>query len=92
MKNKVSKIALSLVVLIIVSFSYVNSNFYIENQSWKYSNGKNIGDWFEKNQYNIKDRVIQGKHESAKIVFCFGFKLFIKDSKTGELGMYKNKS
>lgn len=91
MKKRVFKINLALIVIIITSILYLNSSYYIENQKWKYSDGTHIGDWFDKGNLKMEDGLVYGNDGKAKVVFCYGFRLIIKDIETGEEGIYVNK-
>ena len=39
----------------------------------------------------MKDGLVYGNDGKAKVVFCYGFRLIIKDIETGEEGIYVNK-
>jgi hypothetical protein len=89
------KVMLALVVIILGIVIYVNTNFYIVKQSWKYRDGLHIGDWveFEKGQVKLKGRKIYRNGEQvANIKFCMGNLLIVSSIKTGESGYYVNKS
>jgi hypothetical protein len=92
MKKRIFKINLALIVIIITSILYLNSSNYIENQKWKYSDGTHIGDWFDEGNLKLEDGIVYGSSGKAKVVFCYGFKLIIKDIETGEVGIYVNKN
>jgi hypothetical protein len=92
MKKRIFKINLALIVIIITSILYLNSSYYIENQKWKYSDGTHIGDWFDEGNLKVEDGIVYGSSGKAKVVFCFGFRLVIKDIETGEEGIYVNKN
>jgi len=92
MKKKILKLSLAIIGLIAVLFIYFNSTSFIKNNEWKYSEGTYVGDWLNKSNIIIKDGIIYGNQWKAKISFCFGFKLFIKNMDTGEVGIYTNKS
>jgi uncharacterized membrane protein (Fun14 family) len=92
MKKRFLKICLILIGIIIISFFFINSSYYIENQKWKYSEGTNIGDWFDKGNLKVNNGIIYGSRGKAKIIFCFGFKLVIKNIETQEKGIYVNKN
>ncbi|HRE76753.1 MAG TPA: hypothetical protein PLL09_02895 [Flavobacterium sp.] len=77
---------------IVTFFIYYNSAQYIKNQEWKYSNGMYIGDWLNQSNIEINNRIIKGKNAEAKIVFCFGHKLILKNIENGETGHYVNKN
>ena len=82
------------IVLIGVTFLFLNSNFFISRQAWKYRDGFHIGDWveFNSNDIDIKGRnIIKKGKEVAKIKICLGKMLIIRDTKTGEAGYYINK-
>jgi hypothetical protein len=92
MKRRIFKISIVLIGIIIASILYLNSAFYIKNQRWKYHDGKYIGDWFGEGNLKAEDGIVYGSSGKAKVVFCFGFRLVIKDIETGEEGIYVNKS
>ena len=92
MKRRIFKISLALIGIIITSILYLNSAYYIENQKWKYSDGTHIGDWFDEGNMKVENGIVYGNGGKAKVVFCFGFKLMIKDIETGEKGFYVNKN
>ena len=92
--TKVSKIIIPILILIVVSFFYWNSNYYISKNSWKYRNGIHIGDWVNFNLDNMKrnGRKIYKNGESiAFIKICLGKLLIIQSNKTDDLGYYINK-
>ena len=91
MKKRIFKINLALIGIIIISILYLNSSYYIENQKWKYSAGTQIGDWFEKGNMKVENGIVYVNNRKAKVVFCFGFRLMIKDIETNEKGFYVNK-
>jgi len=83
-----------LIILIIIGTGlslFLNSNYFIKSQNWKYSEGTNIGDWLEQNSLEIQNRIIISKNVKAKIYFCYGKKLVIENIETGEKGYYVNK-
>lgn len=92
MKKKILKLFLVITGIIVILLIYFNSTYFIKKNEWKYSEGTYVGDWINKNNINIKDGIIYGNHSKAKISFCFGFRLAIKNIKTGEVGIYVNKS
>ncbi len=92
MKRRVIKIGLALIGILTISVLYLNSSYFIENQTWKYSGGTHIGDQFAKDNLKVEDGIVYGSSGKAKVVFCFGFRLVIKDIETGEEGIYVNKS
>lgn len=90
------KLLLAVFGLIIVILSsaaiYFNSDNYIKNQEWKYAEGEHVGDRLNKSSLTIKDGMIYTPGGKAKILFCYGKGLIIKNSDTGRKGTYKNKS
>ena len=91
MRKRIFKISLALIGIIIFSILYLNSSYYIENQNWKYSSGTHIGDWFDESNLKVENGIVYGSSGKAKVVFCYGFRLVIKDIETGEEGIYVNK-
>ncbi len=91
MKKRIFKISLALIGIIIISILYLNSSYYIENQKWKYMSGMQIGDWFDKGNMKVENGIVYVNGGKAKVVFCFGFRLMIKDIETNEKGFYVNK-
>jgi len=91
MKKRIFKISLALIGIIIISILYLNSSYYIENQKWKYMSGTHIGDWFDKGNMKVENGIVYVNGGKAKVVFCFGFRLMIKDIETNEKGFYVNK-
>ena len=93
--RKFIKIMLAIIIILIGIVVYLNTNFYIARQSWKYRDGAHVGDWveFNKGYIELKGRKIykNGEHVGA-IRFCIGKLLIIRSSKTGESGYYINKS
>ena len=86
-------IILSLIIAFVIIFTInLNSESHIENQKWKYSEGTHIGDWLDKNNFEIRDGIIYSNNEKAKIVFSIGRTLIIKNLETNEKGFYVNKS
>ena len=72
----------------------INSNLFISNQTWKYRDGFHIGDWvdFKSTNMTLKgSSIIKKDEEIAKVNFCLGKMLVIKDIKTGEVWHYINK-
>lgn len=92
MKKRIFKMCLVLIGILIIGILCINSSYYIEKQTWKYSDGVHIGDWLGESNFKIQDGIIYGNSGKAKIVFCFGFKLVIKNIVTGEKGFYVNKN
>lgn len=73
---------------------YLNTNLYIDKQSWKYRDGAHIGDWveFNKGYIQLKGRNIYKNSEQVAVIkFCMGKLLIIRSIKTGEAGYYVNK-
>lgn len=91
MKKLIPIILFILIGVVAIPHLWFNSNHYIHNQQWKYSNGMYIGDWLYLSNIEINKRIIKGNHGEAKIVFCFGNKLIIKNIENGETGYYVNK-
>lgn len=92
MKKHILKLSIAIIALIAVLLIYFNSTSFIKNNDWKYSEGTYVGDWLNKNNTIIKNGIIYGNHGKAKISFCFGFKIMIKNTETGEVGIYTNKN
>lgn len=92
MKKQILKLSITVIGLIAFLLIYFNSTSFIKNNDWKYSEGTYVGDWLNKNNTVIKDNIIYGNHGKAKISFCFGFILMIKNIETGEVGIYVNKN
>jgi hypothetical protein len=89
------KFLFAVIIAVIGVVVYLNSNFYISKQSWKYSDGFRIVDWieFNKSSVRLKGRKIYLNGEQVGVVrFCYGRKLVIYSIKTGETGYYVNKS
>lgn len=91
MKKKFPIILLILLGIVAITLLRFNSIHYIQNQDWKYADGTYIGDWLNHNNIEINDKIIKGNNGEAKIVFCFGYKLIIKNIENGETGYYVNK-
>lgn len=94
-KTKLKRFLLLIGVLILIGVIYLNTNFYIEKQQWKHSDGVSVGDWIEFDNvfYKIEGRTILKKNEAVgNVVFCLGKTLIIKEYKSGNLGHYVNKS
>ena len=91
-KKVLNKALLSIAFLGIVVITYFNTNYYINNQDWKYADGFTIGDWLSKNSFEINERVIYSNKDRAKIIFCFGSLHIINDFETKEKGYYTIKS
>lgn len=92
MKKQILKLSITVIGLIAFLLIYFNSTSFIKNNDWKYSEGTYVGDWLNKNNTVIKDNIIYGNHGKAKISFCLGSRLLIKNIDTGEIGIYINKS
>lgn len=92
MKKPLLKLSLTIIGLIAVLLIYFNSTYFIKNNEWKYSQGTYVGDWLNESNIIIKDGIIYGNHGKAKISFCFGFRLMIKNIETEEVGIYVNKN
>lgn len=92
MKKQILKLSIVIIGIIFTSLIYFNSSSFIKNNNWKYSEGTYVGDWLNESNIIIKDGIIYGNHGKAKISFCFGFKLVIKNIETGEAGIYVNKN
>ena len=81
-------------ILIVGILLFLNSSFFISNQTWKYRDGFHIGDWldFNSNVMHIEGRsIIKNGQKVGRIKFCFGKMLILKDVKSYELGYYINK-
>jgi hypothetical protein len=92
MKKRILKILSLIIGLVIILAIYFNSDSFIEKQDWKYSEGTHIGDWLGKNQFEINDGIIYTNSGNAKVIFSFGKKLIIENTKTQVRGYYVNKS
>jgi len=92
MKKRVFKILIVIIGLFIIGITYINSSFFIENQEWKYAEGTHIGDWLNKTNTEVNDRIIYSYRGKAKIVFSTGSSLIIENIETKERGLYINKS
>lgn len=92
MKKRVYKILLVLAGIVIIVLVHLNSSFFIEKQQWKYWGGAHIGDWLDKSDIEINDRMIYTYQGKARIVFSLGKYLYIKNIETNENGIYINKS
>jgi hypothetical protein len=93
MKKKI-KILLVLLIIFLIPLFYLNSNFYIEKQNWKYRDGYYIGDWieFNKSPVELKGRkIFLNGNNVARVRFCLGKLLIIKSLNTNEQGFYINK-
>ncbi|WP_284652411.1 hypothetical protein [Flavobacterium terrisoli] len=90
MKTRIFKISLALTAIVLGIILYLNSSYYIQSQTWKYSSGMHIGDWFDQGNMKMEDGIVYGSSGKAKVVFCFGFRLLIKNIETGEEGVYVN--
>ena len=77
--------------ILVIPIVYINSSVFIINQEWKYNEGTHIGDFLDKTNFEIKDRVIYSYQGEAKIVFSLGFDLIIRDLNTNRTGLYSNK-
>ncbi|WP_418602325.1 hypothetical protein [Hwangdonia sp.] len=92
MRKRVIKILIVVIGLFTIGFIYINSSFFIEKQEWKYAEGTHIGDWLNKSNMEINDRIIYSFQRKAKIVFSTGSSLVIENIETKERGIYINKS
>ena len=92
MKKKFPIILLILLGIVAIPLLRFNSPHYIQNQEWKYADGTYIGDWLNPNNIEINNKIIKGNNGEAKIVFCFGNKLILKNIENGETGHYVNKN
>lgn len=93
--RKIFKIAIGIIVILVGLTIYLNTNFYISKQSWKYRDGAHVGDWIEFNKGYIQLRgrnIYKNGERVAFIRFCIGKLLIIRSIKTGESGYYINKS
>lgn len=92
--RKIIKIVIGIIIAVVIVIIYLNTNFYIANQSWKYRDGAHIGDWveFNKGYTQLKGRNIYKNGERVAVIrFCMGKLLIIRSLKTGESGYYINK-
>ncbi len=86
-----------LVIMLCILFgylAYLNSNYYIQKQQWKYRDGFHLGDWidFEGNGFELKDNNIYFTEKKlAKIIICVGKLLIIASPDKKEFGYYINK-
>ena len=92
MKKRIFKILSVIIGLVLIFAFYSNSSSFIEKQDWKYAEGAHIGDWLAKNSFEINNGIIETNQGKAKVVFCCGKKLIIKNLETKEKGFYVNKS
>ena len=92
MKERIFKILCGIIGLVVILIIYINSSFFIENQEWKYTEGTHIGDLLGENEFEIKEGIIYTNIGNAKIVFCLGKNLIIKNTKSQVRGYYTNKS
>ena len=75
MKKNSIRITIVFIATIGLTFLYLNSNFFIRNQQWKYNDGSHIGDFVELNNQTLRYRTVyKGNVAIAKVVFCFGKK------------------
>lgn len=89
------KLLIGTVVAVIGIAIYINTNFYIVKQSWKYRDGAHIGDWIEFNKGYIYLRgknIFRNGEQIGVIHRCTGRILIIRMPKSGESGYYINKS
>lgn len=91
MKKRIFKIFCIIIGLAIILLIYINSPFFIESQEWKYSEGTHIGDWLEKNTFEVNKGIIHTNGSKARIIFSFGHSLIIQNIDTNERGIYINK-
>lgn len=68
-------------LIICCTLLYFNSNYYINNQNWKYRNGYYVGDILDKSK-DVSNNETQ---------YCFGYILIIKNNQTNEKGYYIRK-
>ena len=89
-----AKWATSIILLLVAILTYVNSNAFISNQSWKYRNGVHIGDLleFDSDYRKLDGRSIQKDGQDvAEVYLCLGKMLIIKSKQRGERSYYINK-
>jgi hypothetical protein len=91
MKRRFFTIVIIALGLLVIPIVYINSSVFIINQEWKYNEGTHIGDFLDKKNFEIKDRVIYSYQGKAKIVFSLGFDLVIRDFETNRTGVYSNR-
>jgi hypothetical protein len=94
-KKILYRMLIVIVSAVIISFFYLNTNYFIRGQEWKHRDGSSVGDWieFDDTLYAVRARTIYKKNAaSAKVIFCFGKMLIIKQIATGEKGYYVNKT
>jgi hypothetical protein len=97
MKNKkvIFRILIAAISVFFLVVLFLNSNYFISKQEWKYRDGGSVGDWieFDNTYYSLKGKTIYKKNTPAgKVVFCLGKMLIIKEISTGEKGFYINKT
>ncbi|WP_435261847.1 hypothetical protein [Tenacibaculum sp. nBUS_03] len=90
--EKVFKILIVLIGVVVIYGFYINSDNYIKNQDWKYGEGTHIGDWLGENSFEIESGIIKTNRGTARIVFSYGIKLIIENVETKERGLYFNKN
>jgi hypothetical protein len=76
MKTKI-KYYLFLFAILLGAFIYLNSNYYIKNQNWKYNKGYHIGDHIN--------------YKPENTFLCLGQLLIIKNPEKFEFGYYCKK-
>lgn len=93
MKN-IWRILIALVIVAIGYFIYLNTDYYIAKQSWKYRNGLHIGDWvvFNRGVVTLKGRKIYKEGvQIARIKINTGRMLIITSVNGDTSGYYINK-
>jgi len=90
-KKPFSIILIILFGITVIFLLKFNSKNYIQNQEWKYADGTYIGDWLNHSNIEINNRIIKANNGEAKIIFCFGNKLVVKNYENGQNGYYVNK-
>lgn len=90
MKKIIILLVITLVVIGIYLFR-VNREEYIKNHMWKYNDGAHFGDVLIFENGNDDLKLVNNKLDSENTFFSYGFRLIIKDVKTGEEGIYSNK-
>ena len=82
--KKYSLLIILIFIIIIGYLIYVNSNYYVKNNNWKYDDGYWIGDFLTNPEFDEN----KGRYE---IYFCDGKHLIITNVNTKEKGYYVNK-
>jgi hypothetical protein len=93
--KKSIKIVIGIIIVAVSIAFFLNTNFYIAKQAWKYREGAHVGDWveFNKGYTQLKGRNIYKNGERVAVIrFCMGKLLVIRSLKTGEFGYYINKT